>query len=270
MPKPLPDSAGSPLAGKRIVVTRAREQAEEFCHTLAELGAEPVLIPTIEIRDPESWDPFDNALRRLEDFDYLLVTSANGARRLLDRMRVAGLEPDTLKRLTVGAIGPATAAELEHAGVLVDFVPSDYRAEGLLDALAGHPVRGKGFLIPRAKVARDLVPRVLAERGARVEVVEAYRTAVPVMASGEFERLLTPRPDAITFTSSSTATHFSQLLGKRPVAEVLEGVVIVSIGPVTSDTLRRLRLTVDAEADEYTLAGVVRALEDYFRRAPGH
>jgi uroporphyrinogen III methyltransferase / synthase len=249
-------------------VTRARDQAEEFCRALEARGARPVLISTIEIRDPDSWAPLDDALRRLDKFDYLLVTSANSVRKLLERLRAHQRDPAELKRLTVGAIGPATAAELERAGLQVDFVPREYRAEGLLESLAGREVRGKAFLIPRAQVARDLVPRVLAERGARVEMVEAYQTAAPIFASGELERLLIPRPDAITFTSSSTATHFAQLLGERPLKAALEGVAVASIGPVTSDTLGRLGLTVNMEARESTLPGLVQALEDFYRK-PG-
>ncbi len=264
MPVSKPHPANSPLAGKRVVVTRAREQAEDFCRALEARGARPVLIPTIEIRDPESWAALDGALALLAEFDYLLVTSANGVRKLLERMRAAGLVPGALERLTVGAIGPSTAAELRDAGVRVDFVPQEYRAEGLLESLAGREVRGKAFLVPRAAVARDLVPRVLSERGARVEVVEAYRTATPNFAPGEVERLLTPRPHAATFTSSSTARHFAQLLGARPLAEALEGVAVVSIGPVTSDTLRQLGVTVSVEAAESTLPGVVAAMEKYF------
>jgi uroporphyrinogen III methyltransferase / synthase len=268
LPEPSQPHFRSPLAGKRIVVTRAREQAEDFCRSLEALGAQPILIPAIEIRDPESWAPLDDALRRLEEFDYLLVTSANGVRKMLGRLRACQRDPAELKRLTLGAIGPATAAELTRAGLQVDFVPREYRAEGLLEALAGREVRGKSFLIPRAKVARDLVPRVLAERGARVEVVEAYQTSAPAFAPGELHRLLTPRPDAITFTSSSTATHFARLLGERPLRAVLEGVAIASIGPVTSDTLRRLGLTVSVQAAESTLPGVVQALENYYRNPP--
>lgn len=265
--KPIRFSRSLPLAGKRIVVTRARDQAEEFCRTLQALGAEPILIPTIEILDPASWAPLDRALQRLEEFDYLLLTSANGVRKFLARLPACQREVGELRRLVIGAIGPATAAELTRAGVRVDFVPAEYRAEGLLESLAGREVRGKAFLIPRAKVARDLVPRVLTERGARVEVVEAYRTAATAFPPGELDRLLTPPPDAITFTSSSTATHLAELLG-RPLHAALEGVAVASIGPVTSETLRRLGLSVSVEARDSTLSGIVRALQEYFGGAP--
>jgi uroporphyrinogen III methyltransferase/synthase len=142
-----------PLFGKRIVITRARDQAGELHQALAELGADVIEIPTIEIRDPDSWEPLDGAIRRLEEFNYLLVTSANGVRSFLARLQACERDVRDLKGLAIGAIGPATAAEFAKTGVKVDFVPQEYRAEGLLEALAGIELRGESFLIPRAKVA---------------------------------------------------------------------------------------------------------------------
>jgi uroporphyrinogen III methyltransferase/synthase len=255
-----------PLAGKRIAVTRAREQAGTLLEALEELGAETVTIPTIEFREPESWEPLDDAIRRIEDFDYLLVTSANGVRSFMARLKAGGRDARDLKGLIVGAIGPATAEEFARAGIKVDFVPREYRAEGLLEALRGRAVAGKSFLIPRAKVARDLVPKVLGERGARVKVVEAYETVAPRISAGELREMLTPAPHAIAFTSSSTATHFAQMLGDTPLQEILSGVAIASIGPVTSETLRKLGLRVDIEAKESTIPGLVKAIVSYFTR----
>jgi uroporphyrinogen III methyltransferase / synthase len=255
-----------PLFGKRIVVTRAREQAASFCETLESLGAEAVPIPTLEIRDPDSWEPLDTAIRNLGQFDYLLVTSANGVRNFLARLKTCGRDVRDLKGLAIGAIGPATAAEFARTGIRVDFVPQEYRAEGLLESLAGREVKGKAFLIPRAKVARDLVPRVLRERGARVEVLEAYQTVVPAFQPGELQELLTPPPDALTFTSSSSVSHFAKLAGEESLSRLLADAAIASIGPVTSATARKLGLRVDVEAAESTLAGLVRALTDYFQR----
>ena len=191
---------------------------------LAALGAEVIEIPTIEIRPPDSWEPLDAAIRRLEEFHYLLVTSANGVRNFLARLAASGRDVRALKGLTIGAIGPATAAEFARTGVKVDLLPTEYVAEGLVAALGDRDLRGKAFLIPRARVARDLVPRVLEERGARVEVVEAYQTVMPEISPDELARLLTPPPDAITFTSSSTATNFAKLVGEDRLAETLRGV----------------------------------------------
>jgi uroporphyrinogen III methyltransferase/synthase len=232
---------------------------------LTALGAEVIEVPTIEIRDPASWEPLDSAIGRLEEFDYLLVTSANGVRNFLRRLEACGRDVRDLKGLTIGAIGPATAAEFAKTGVKVDVVPREYVAEGLLEALANRDLNGKAFLIPRAKVARDVVPRVLMEKGGRVEVVEAYRTVVPQLSDEELRRLLTPSPDVITFTSSSTAANFSRLAGANNVAELLRGVAIASIGPITSETIRKLGLAVTIEAEESTMAGLVRAIEGHFR-----
>ncbi len=252
-----------PLFGKRIAITRDREQAGNLEDELAALGAQVIGIPTIEIGPPDSWEPLDRALARLEQFDYLLVTSANGVRSFLARLKACGRDVRDLKGLKIGAIGPATAAEFEKVGVRVDFLPRQYRAEGLLEALARHDLEGKAFLIPRAKVARDLVPRALGERGARVEVIPAYETRTPSYAPGELGRLLTPPPDVITFTSSSTARHFARLLRPRKAAEALRGVAVASIGPITSATVRELGLEVAIEARESTLPALIEAIRAY-------
>ncbi len=192
-----------PLFDKRIVITRAREQAGRLSEALAELGAETLEIPTIKIRNPSSWAPLDQAVRNLEEFDFLLLTSANGVRNFFARLEACGRDARDLKGLEIGAIGPATAAEFAKTGIRVDFVPREYQAEGLLEVLGDRDLRGKAFLIPRAKVARDLLPRALRERGARVEVVEAYETVLPQFSQGEVEALLTPPPDATLYDSAA-------------------------------------------------------------------
>ncbi len=259
-----------PLFGKRIVVTRAREQSALLREALAARGAQPVALPAIEIHDPESWAQLDDAVRRLQDFDFLLVTSVNGVRKFLARLREAGRDVRDLKGIEIGAIGPATAAEFAAAGIRVDFVPREYRAEGLIEALETHDLRGKKFLIPRARVARDLVPRALAERGARVEVVEAYNTAAPEYKPEELDRLLTPMPAVLTFTSSSTARNFSKLPIPGKTRARLSDAIIASIGPVTSATLRELGMNVDIEAGESTMAGFISALEAHFAPSGHH
>ena len=258
-----------PLFGKRIVTTRTRGQSGVLSQALRELGAEAIEVPAIEIRDPQSWQPMDQAISRLEEFDYLVFTSANAVRKFLGRLPECGRDVRDLKGLRIGAIGPGTAAELAATGIRVDFLPKDYVAEGLLECLKGDEVRGKAFLIPRAKVARDVLPRSLEERGARVEVVEAYETVQPDFAPGELERLLTPAPDAVTFTSSSTVTNFIKLIESRGLRKVLDHVAIASIGPITSQTVRKHGLEVSVEATQSTIAGLVQALQDYFRRPPG-
>jgi len=262
-----------PLAGIRIAVTRARAQSDALTQPLEALGAQVISIPTIEVRDPDSWSALDNALAGLRQFDFLVVTSANGVQKLLERMAVVGRSAADLEHLEVGAIGPATAAELRAAGVRVDFVPKRYRAEGLLDALEGRDLAGKRFLIPRAKVARDVVPRVLAERGAQVDVVEAYQTGLPSLNREALRTLLDPAPDLVTFTSSSTALNLARLLEDREDAGWTSPADIrgASIGPITSETARSLGFQVIVEAAQYTVPGLVAAIRDYFasRQAAG-
>ena len=253
-----------PLFGKRIVITRPRDQAQSLKDALAERGAQPVEIPTIEVRDPESWEPLDCAIRRLEEFDYLLITSVNGVKRFFSRLEACERDVRHLKGLEIGAIGPATAAEFTRYGLRVDFVPAEYRAEGLLAVLGQQNLRGKAFLIPRARVARDLVPRVLRERGARVEVVEAYYVEIPSLRSEELDGLLTPLPDLLTFTSSSTASNFSRLQLRPELRRRLASAKVASIGPVTSETLREAGMHVDIEAKESTVPGLVAAIESFY------
>lgn len=247
-----------------MVVTRARHEAGRLDDALRDLGAEVLLIPTIEIRDPDSWEPLDAAIRRLEQFDFLIATSANGVRKFLGRLAACRRNTGELARLEIGAIGPATAAELTKAGVKVNFAPREYRAEGLIDALSGRDLRGKAFLIPRAKVARDLVPRALEERGAKVQVLEAYQTVAPAYKAGELDRLLSPPPEVVTFTSSSTAANFAKLLGKQRALDVLGSATVASIGPITSQTLRQLGVKVTVEAAPSTIPGLVKALQEFF------
>jgi len=264
--------AGDPgllaLLGRRIAITRAAEQAAELRDRLRALGAEVIEIATIEIRDPASWEPLDSAIRRLEEFDYVLLTSANGVSRLVRRLEAGGRDARDLNGLTIGAIGPATAAELAKSGVKVDIVPHQYTAEGLLQALDERDLRGKALLIPRAKVARDVLPRILTERGARVEVVEAYETIVPNIPPGELQRLLTPTPDVITFTSSSTVSNFTRLAGNNKLPELLSGVAIASIGPITSATIKKLGLVVAIEPVQSTIPELTKAIEAHFKGQP--
>ncbi|MBK9166084.1 MAG: uroporphyrinogen-III C-methyltransferase [Bryobacterales bacterium] len=243
-----------PLFGQRIVITRAREQAASLTSRLRELGADAVEIPAIEIQPAADAAPLDRAIVELEQYDWLLFTSANGVRFFLDRLGASVRDLRAL-RGRLAAIGPATAAALEAAHLKVDLLAEEYVAESLIAGLLREPVAGKRFLLARAAVARDVLPGRLRAEGARVDVVEAYRT---VAAAGLVERIgavfAERRPDWITFTSSSTASHFVHAAGS------LDGVRIASIGPVTSATLRNLGLSVDLEARRYDISGLIEAL----------
>ncbi len=237
---------------------RARHQASALSAALRLLGAEVIEIPFIEIREPVSWRPLDEAIARLLDYDWLILTSANGVQALFNRLRVHGKTEADLLHLNIAAIGPATRKMIEKHGLPVDVMPEEYVAEAVVAELRGE-VKGKRVLLVRAKIARDVIPNELVNAGAKVDVIEAYETVLPQSSRTELAEVLRDarhKPDVITFTSSSTVRNFVQLLGKGNDG-LLAGVKLASIGPVTSETMRQLGLPVDIEAREYTVPGLV-------------
>ena len=257
-----------PLFGRRIVVTRARAQAGEFSSELEALGAEVVEFPTIEIQPPEDFGPLDKAIRELDSYEWLIFTSANGVEAFLSRLRHHGLDLRSVPRgARVAAIGPATADRLEEAGLRVDVVPKEYRAESLLEAVSGSSITGKRVLIPRARVAREVLPDKLREAGAEVDVPPAYESA-PSSAGRDalVEKLRAGEIDCITFTASSTVENFAGALGEEG-GSLLSETRVACIGPITADTARRRGMNVDVEAGEYTIPGLVRAVLELFAGA---
>jgi uroporphyrinogen-III synthase len=260
-----------PLAGRRILITRAHEQAAPLARALEALGASVLSIPTIEIVPPQSFQPLDKALKKIPAYDWLILTSVNGVKALERRMLKQEIDTGLLRHLSIAAIGPATRAEIEALGLKVTVMPEEYVAEAVVAELAGK-VAGKRILLVRAKVARDLIPKQLRDAGAEVDVAEAYETVLPANSRKKLQAALddaAARPHTITFTSSSTVRNFVALLpqGKSP-KEVLEGVALASIGPVTSATLREVGLWVDIEAADYTIPGLVDALVKASRNTP--
>ena len=246
-----------PLAGKRVVVTRALGQGGALTAKLRELGAEVIEFPTIEIAPAADYGPLDAAIARIGEYDWLIFTSANGVRFFLERMARSAVAFGSVGA-RVCAIGPATRRAAEGAGFAVTLMPAEYVAESLVAAFEGHALKGARILLPRAAVARDVVPSELARRGATVDVVEAYRTVIPEDAPARARRIFgaAPKPDWITFTSSSTVNNFAEAAG----AAALEGVRVASIGPVTSAAARRRGIAVDAEASEFTSEGLIEAI----------
>jgi len=237
-----------PLFGKTVVVTRPRHQAPTLASRLAALGAGVVALPTVEIHPPGDWRPLDAAIARLESFDWLLFTSANGVRFFTQRLDASSGDWRAL-RARICAIGPGTAAALAALHLKVDLVPAEYVAESVVAAFEKIPLEGARVLLPRAAKARDLIPVELEKRGARVTVVEAYRALAPQPVPWPPDL----RPDWIAFTSSSTVENFHSLFG----SERLNLVRVASIGPITSAAARRLRIQVDVEAAEHTIDGLV-------------
>ena len=256
-----------PLFGQRILITRAREQAGELAGPLRALGAETIELPAIAIQDPEDWSSLDQAVRAAGGYDWIIFTSVNGVSKFMARMSLMGVDIRSFAGTKLCAIGPATAAELRRHLLCVEKVPSEYRAEGVLAAFSGEALEGRRFLIPRAKVARDLLPQELRRRGAHVDVVEAYRTVAPA-ESFEKARVIFTRhkPTMIAFTSSSTVENLLRLLPPEQKTASLQDVKFASIGPITSATLRRHGLNVDIEAREFTIDSLVEAIVEGVRR----
>jgi len=254
-------SAEEPLSGWRILTTRASKQSGGLAKPLRELGAEVVEIPTIEIKPPRSYKALDAALRNIEKYDWLILTSVNGVEALFARLKKLGMARETLIHLEVAAIGPATAREIEQHGLKVAVIPEKYIAESVVQALKGK-TEGKRVLLVRAKVARDVLPNELKKAGARVDVAEAYETHVPAGAKAKLNRLFcndASRPDIVTFTSSSTAINFFDLLEKDHYHSLRE-IWLASIGPVTSATLKQAGFKTNIEALEYTMEGLALAI----------
>ncbi len=243
-----------PLHGRRVVVTRARAQASGLAKRLRDLGAEVVELPAIRIEPMIGTEEVIRAVESLHTYALVCLTSPNGVRLLFEAMDAQGRDARALTHAQVAAIGPGTARELEGHGIKADFVPDRFVAEALVESLAELPLADKPVLIARAAKARDVLPDALAERGARVDVVPLYETVTeePDPAAVEAAQ----DADFVTFTSSSTVTNLVGALGDRMPTRAM----VVSIGPVTSETAREAGLEVHAEAERHDIDGLVDTL----------
>jgi uroporphyrinogen-III synthase len=250
-----------PLARRTILVTRARRQAGRLSDELRARGAEVLEIPAIEIVPPESYAALDAAVGNLSQYQWLIVTSANGAEALRGRMTALGVDAGALRHVQVAAVGSGTAQALRDAGLEVAVTPREYVAESLLEALGGR-MAGERVLLARAAVARDVIPEALRAQGTSVDVVDAYRTVIPADSVTAMRTIFGPdgrEPDAVTFTSSSTVTNFLALLHEAGIGAPV-AMKAVSIGPITSATLRERGWEPAAEADPHDLQGLVEAV----------
>ncbi|MCI0622246.1 MAG: uroporphyrinogen-III C-methyltransferase [Acidobacteria bacterium] len=253
------------LFGKRILITRPRQQAEDFSRRLAALGAEVVAFPTIEIRDPTSWEALDQAIRDIEAYQWLVFTSVNGVENFFSRWRQLGRDVRDLKDIRIAAIGPATEKSVAERGLNVEVLPDEFKAEGLLESLKGKALKGARILIPRAKVARDVLPVELQKQGARVEVVEAYETILPKAGRERLEQLLDERPlDMIVFTSSSTVSNLAEMLKPHSLPEMLKPATVAAIGPITKRTVEDHGLQVQVQPSQYTIPSLVEAIVSFY------
>ncbi len=254
-----------PLAGRRILVTRAATQAARLSDGLRALGANPVEVPVLEILPPASFAPLDAALSHLAAYHWLILTSANAVRALAECAHRAGISLNEVAPKQVAAIGRATAAEAEKAGLAVALVPESYIGESLAAALAPH-ISGKRVLIARAAVARDVIPDTLRAAGAIVDVVDAYRNAIPHAAPAQLRQALAEGLAAATFTSSSSVTHLAEAAKAAGIAFPFAGVPAISIGPVTTKTLMEHHWPPAIEAAPSDIPGLIQAVANLLTR----
>ncbi|HIE53227.1 MAG TPA: uroporphyrinogen-III C-methyltransferase [Armatimonadetes bacterium] len=255
-----------PLFGQRVLVTRARAQASVLAELLREQGAQPIEFPLLRIVPLDFQARLEELLAAGFPFDWVLFTSANGVTVFLEALRKLGCDARVFGGVKIGTIGPATKEALAPWGLKADYCPRTFVAEQLA-AEFPEPPQGLRILLPRAREAREVLPRTLAERGARVEVLPVYQTVreegnVPAIQE-QFQR---GEIEVVTFTSSSSVRYFRELLGEVPLA----GVTIACLGPQTAETARQLGLSVDVVAEEYTVPGLVRALVQHVQRGKEH
>jgi len=261
-----------PLFGRRIVVTRSREQAADLVDMLEERGADAIQTPTIRIAPPDDLDGLDRACADAGSFDWIVLTSSNAVDAFFGRLLQRGDVRD-LKGVRLCAIGGGTAQRIGRYGLRADLVPDESRAEGVFDALkAAGPLEGTRFLLPRADIAREVLPEQLRESGADVTEVVAYRT---LLAHGDresdhdvYRMLLDRRIDAVTFTSASTVRSFAQMLGEEQAADLLNTTVVAAIGPVTAEAAQQLGIRTTVMPKKYTVPDLVDALVEHFSAQP--
>ncbi len=250
-----------PLFGKRVLVTRAREQASALTSELESLGAQCIEAPAIKILPPEDeYRALDDAINELSSYQWLVFTSPNGVDRFFDRLWSKKLDSRALAGAKLAAIGVSTAARLQRQGLRADIIPMEFRAEAVVEALEPHLSAGQRILIPRAAVARDVLPTQLTELGMHVTVAHAYRT-VQGEADGAAlaAQLAAGEIDIVTFTSSSTVTNLLDLLGEGG-AKLVAKTLVACIGPITAETCLKHKIEPDVMAAEYTIDGLAKAI----------
>ena len=254
-----------PLFGKRIVVTRAREQASEFLAVLNEFGAQCLEFPTIEVTPPASWEGLDKGIREVQGYHWVVFTSVNGVKYFFHRLETLGGDVRDLKGVKVAAIGPRTAEAVAARGIRTDLIPEEYRAEAVVEAFRKEGIQGRRILLPRAWEAREVLPQELEKLGALVDVVEAYRTVKPEGDKADIRGML-ERGDIhmVTFTSSSTVNNFLDMFQDEPVVEWMDKVAVACIGPVTAKRAEEKGLKVTLVAQEYTIPSLTQGIVEYF------
>ena len=256
-----------PLFGKKIIVTRSREQASDFSVLLEKYGAEPIEFPTIETVPPKDWKEIDRAIKNLPKYDWAIFTSINGVKYFIERLKKQGKDIRELKGIKICAIGPATAKAIEDLGIKVDLLPKEYRAESIITGLGKTKIKGRRFLLPRALKAREVLPEEIKRLGGKVDVVTAYRTVQPKEKTDEIRKMLREkRVDVVTFTSSSTVENFVNMFKRNEVPGILNGTRVACIGPITKDTATKLGIKTDIMPEKYTIPALTEAIGEYYKK----
>jgi uroporphyrinogen III methyltransferase/synthase len=244
-----------PFFDKKILVTRAAQQSRKFGTMLVEKGAQVLYAPAIEITPIEPNGPLKKAIHAISDYYAIIFTSVNSVSIFFRNLTEMGMDTRELKGVKVIPIGSATATLLRSKGIVADFTPQEYTLEGIIEVLKGLDVAGNRFLLPRAEEARDVLVKFITDQGGSCDVIPIYATNLPAQRAP-----LSETPDVVTFTSSSTADNFIGMYGRK----ALDGTLIASIGPITSQTLRAHGIPIHIEATQHDIPGLIEAMEDYF------
>lgn len=259
-----------PLWGKRIIVTRARAQASGLVEKISELGGFPIEFPTISIEKAENYTALHNAFKNISNYDWIVFTSVNAVEIFFEEFRKVNMDIRDLKDIKICAIGPATRESLEKKGIIVNTMPDEYRAEGIIEELKGEIKPGNWVLLPRARGARSILPEALKEWGAHVNEIYIYKAVAEKRVSKEmFEEIMDGNVDFITFTSSSTVHNFINIVGLDNALRINKKTKIACIGPITAKTAQEAGLTIDIVAEKYTIDGLITAIVDYIKYERG-
>lgn len=252
------------LEGVKILITRPEKQNIHLSAKLRNLGATTIELPTITILPPNNTDPLDRSILDILQYDWVIFTSFHGVQSFSQRLKALREPSDKLKQVKVAAIGPATAAALEHLGKEADYVPTQYLSEKIAVGLGD--VDGKRILLPRADIASKKLPELLRQRGAKVEEVVAYRTIIPEgLSADRLKSVLNQGIDVVTFTSPSTVRNLAQIVGANELTVLLKGVKVACIGPVTAEATKELGVHVDIVARTHTIDNLVEAIKNEVR-----
>ncbi len=255
-----------PLFGKNIVITRAEDQSSAFYDLLSSYGANVIEFPTIETIPTSSWEQVDKTIKSISKFDYVIFTSVNGVKYFFSRIFSKGLDSRIFSEKKIVVIGEKTGSELKSYGLSADIIPHNYTAEGIIESLKPSEIKGRRFLIPRAKVARDTLPKTLKEMKGKVTIASCYETVIPKIKPSlkkEFiDKLRSGGIDLIAFTSSSTVINMLKILDKN--SKYLHNTNCASIGPITSDTLISNGFKPEITASKHTIEGLVSEMLKYY------